>query len=184
MLQCGISEKVPKVFSETFQRLPAADEAVCVHARTTIVVAGRGQGMALCGGRPKFCKNSRDRRPDGAGTNPGLAAYRQYPEIREIFMMTTRISWVAAAALTIVSSAAVAQQAQTGTVTKIDRTSGIIAIKPLQSGTVGASTPGAPEYKVQRGVSLEDWHAGDQVSFTVTESGGARTVTKIEKPTN
>jgi len=67
-------------------------------------------------------------------------------------------------------------------VTKIDRTSGTIAIKPMQSGTVGASTAGAPEYKVQRGLSLEEWHAGDQVSFTVTDSGGARTITKIEKP--
>ena len=93
-----------------------------------------------------------------------------------------RITWAAAAALTMIGSAALAQQVQTGTVTKIDRTSGRIAIKPMQTGTVGADGAATPEYKVQTGVSLEDWHAGDQVSFTVTDSGGTRTVTKIEKP--
>jgi Cu/Ag efflux protein CusF len=98
-----------------------------------------------------------------------------------IRQISSRLAWTAAAALTMIGSAALAQQTQTGTVTKIDRTSSTIAIKPMQTGTVGA-TGGAPEYKVQHGVSLEDWHAGDQVSFTVIDSGGARTVTRIEKP--
>ena len=90
---------------------------------------------------------------------------------------------LAGAMLTIIGSVASAQQPLTGTVTTIDRISGTIAIKQTPSGTVGANTEGAVEkYKVQDGALLNTVHAGDRVSFTVSESGGTKTITKIGKP--
>ena len=90
---------------------------------------------------------------------------------------------LAGSMLTVISSVTLAQQALTGMVTAIDRISGTIAIRQTQDGTVGANTGGAAEqFKVQKGQSLEDWHAGDRVSFVVTtETGGTRIITKLEK---
>jgi Cu/Ag efflux protein CusF len=87
-----------------------------------------------------------------------------------------------AAAALILSSAALAQQALTGTITGINRLNDTIAIVQTQSGTVGANTGGVgEEFKVQKGLSLEDLHAGDRVSFSVSESGGSKTVTKLQR---
>ena len=75
----------------------------------------------------------------------------------------------------------------TGTVTRIDRIDGTIAIQlqraPAQSGTVGANTGGpAEEVKTRvQGNLLNILHAGDRVKFSATESGGTKTITKIEK---
>ena len=90
----------------------------------------------------------------------------------------------AAAALIVLGSAAAAQQALTGMITGINRLNDTIAIKQTQSGTVGANTGGAAEqFKVQKGQSLEDWHAGDRVSFSATTGpDGVRTVTNLKKP--
>jgi Cu/Ag efflux protein CusF len=83
--------------------------------------------------------------------------------------------------LAVISSVALAQQALTGMVTTIDRINGTIAIQQTQSGTVGANTGGATEqYKVQGGL-LNTLHAGDKVSFSVSETGGTKTITKLEK---
>jgi Cu/Ag efflux protein CusF len=74
-----------------------------------------------------------------------------------------------------------AQQTLTGTVTTIDRISGTIAIAQTQSGTVGASTGGATEQQLKASDALlEKVHAGDKVTVSVTESGGKKTITKIE----
>jgi hypothetical protein len=71
----------------------------------------------------------------------------------------------------IVGSAALAQQPRTGTLTKIDRIHGVVAIQPTQSGTVGANASGAAEeFKVQNGLSLDNLHAGDKVTFSATET--------------
>jgi hypothetical protein len=101
-----------------------------------------------------------------------------------------------AAALAIISSAAFAQDAkqgaqqesQTGMLTKIDRIHGVVTIqreeKEKQNSTVGANTGGVgEELKIQSGLSLEDVHAGDRVSYSATGTGGggARTLTKIQK---
>jgi Cu/Ag efflux protein CusF len=116
-----------------------------------------------------------------AGTNPAIAAYRAYFENRETAMKIAKISLASAVVLTIVSSVALAQQGLTGTVTKIDRINRIVAIQQTQSGTVGANTGGAAgEFKVQDGLSLEDLHAGDKVSFSASETGGVRTITKFQ----
>ena len=87
---------------------------------------------------------------------------------------------LAGSMLAVVSSAALAQQAATGIVTIVDRINGSIAIRPTQSGTVGAAPGAAEQFKIQ-GSMLTTLHAGDRVSFSVSESGGTKTVTKIEK---
>ena len=98
-------------------------------------------------------------------------------------MRMAKTTLAGCAILAVVGSAALAQQATTakGMITKIDRTTGTIAIQRTQEGTVGANSGGAAEeFKVQ-GASLDAWHAGDKVSFTATEAGGSKTITKIEK---
>ncbi len=95
-------------------------------------------------------------------------------------MKIVKILSTGIAALTITGSAALAQQAMTGTITGINRLNDTIAIKQTQSGTVGANV-GAEEFKVQKGQSLEDLHAGDRVTFSTTETGGSRTITKLQR---
>jgi hypothetical protein len=97
-------------------------------------------------------------------------------------MKIARIISVGAVAFVVVSSAAFAQQPRSGTITEINRLNNTVAIRQTQSGTVGANTGGAAEdFKVGSGVSLEALHAGDSVSFSTSEAGGAKTVTKLEK---
>ncbi len=87
---------------------------------------------------------------------------------------------LAGSLLMVIPSVALAQQALTGTVTTIDRISGTIGIQQAQGGTVGASSGGATEqFKVSPG-ALEKVHAGDRVTFSVSDSGGKKTITKIE----
>jgi Cu/Ag efflux protein CusF len=98
----------------------------------------------------------------------------------EIAMRLAKVV-LAGCVLMVISSVAWAQQALTGTVTTIDRISGTIAIQQAQSGTVGANTGGAAEqFKVQEGL-LEAVHAGDRVKVSVTDTGGKKTITKIER---
>lgn len=95
------------------------------------------------------------------------------------------------AALAIISSSGLAQEAkpgtqqdsQTGILTKIDRLHGTVTIQreEKQSGTVGANGGATEELKAQRGVSLEDVHAGDKVTYSATGAGDGRTITKIQK---
>jgi Cu/Ag efflux protein CusF len=87
-----------------------------------------------------------------------------------------------ATALSLVSSAVFAQQSQTGIVTKVDRINGIVAIQQTQSGTSGANTGGASQdFKAQAGLALDTVHAGDKVTFSATETGGVKTITKVQK---
>ena len=97
-------------------------------------------------------------------------------------MNKAKILLAGSAALIAVSSAALAQQALTGTVTKIDRISGTVAIRQSQSGTVGASSGSTAEesFKVQ-GALPETLHAGDRVTYSATETGGTKTITKLER---
>jgi hypothetical protein len=92
------------------------------------------------------------------------------------------LSTGAAAALIVLGSAALAEDTHTGMITGINRLNDSIAIRQTQSGTVGANT-GAPEqFKVQKGVSLEDIHAGDKVTFSaIAGAEGIRTVTNLKK---
>lgn len=85
-------------------------------------------------------------------------------------------------AVGVCMSAAVAQQTTDGMITKIDRLSSRIAIQPTQSGTVGTSAAAAAEeFRVQDGSLLESVHAGDRVTYSVTESSGVKTITKLQR---
>jgi Cu/Ag efflux protein CusF len=89
----------------------------------------------------------------------------------------------ATAALSIAAtSAALAQQPRTGLVTRIDRISGTITIKDMPEGTTGANAGAATEeFKIQDGARLNALHAGDRVTFAVSETPGTKTITKIDK---
>jgi Cu/Ag efflux protein CusF len=85
------------------------------------------------------------------------------------------------AALALAGSA-FAEQALTGTITRLDRINGTVAIEQTQSGTVGANTAGAAEqFKINDGVSLDAVHAGDRVTYSVTETAGVKTITKLQR---
>jgi Cu/Ag efflux protein CusF len=93
-----------------------------------------------------------------------------------------KIALAGAAAVNILISAAMAQQTTTGTVTKVDRIHGTVAIQQKQDGTVGANNGGATEeFKVQDGSLLNSVHAGDKVSASITENAGAKTITKLDR---
>ena len=98
-------------------------------------------------------------------------------------MRIAKIVLAGCAALTLMSSAGLAQQATTGTglVTIVDRLNDTVAIRPTQDGTVGASDGGAAMQFKATGLSLENVHAGDRVKYSATEAGGTRTLTRIEK---
>jgi Cu/Ag efflux protein CusF len=100
---------------------------------------------------------------------------------RETTMKIARIMLTGVAALVVLGSAASAQQL-TGTVTKIDRIHGTIAIKRTQSGTVGANTGGAAEeFSAPDVAVLDAVHAGDAVAFSAKEAGGTKTITKLQR---
>jgi Cu/Ag efflux protein CusF len=89
---------------------------------------------------------------------------------------------LAGAMLAAIPSVTLAQQSLTGTVTTIDRINGSIAIRQTPSGTVGASGGGATEQQFMAPAALLDTvHAGDKVTITASESGGKKTITKIDR---
>jgi Cu/Ag efflux protein CusF len=94
---------------------------------------------------------------------------------------TAKLLLAGTAILILLGSAAWAED-QKGQVTKVNRLNNTIAVRPIQDGTVGANTAGAEqEFRVKDGVSLEELHAGNRITYTVTDSGGAKTVTGFKK---
>lgn len=81
------------------------------------------------------------------------------------------------ASAVIMSTAALAQQTLTGTVTKVDEQKGTITIQQTQGGTVGGSGS-AQEFKAQDGLLFNALQPGDKVTFTVSETN---TITKLNK---
>jgi Cu/Ag efflux protein CusF len=97
-------------------------------------------------------------------------------------MKIAKAIFAGVAVLMITCSGAIAQQSLTGTISKVDEANGKIAIQQAQGGTVGASSGGAAEeFKVQDGLMFNAVKPGDKVAVTVTESGGVKTITKLEK---
>src|SRR5689334_1409643 len=97
-------------------------------------------------------------------------------------MRPARIIMASILAIAVCTTAAVAQQSSEGMITGINRLSGMIAIQPLQDGTVGSGAgPAAEEFKVQDRSLLEQVHAGDSVTFQITETGGSKTITKLQR---
>jgi Cu/Ag efflux protein CusF len=125
-------------------------------------------------------KNCRDPAPAwNYCRNPGLS---QTPYSREYSMKIAGMIMVATAALSIVGTSALAQQMRTGMVTKIDRISGTISIKDMPDGTTGANDGAATEdFKVQDGARLNALHAGDRVTFALSDAAGTKTITKIDR---
>jgi Cu/Ag efflux protein CusF len=96
-------------------------------------------------------------------------------------MKLAKLVLAGTAILMLAGSAAFAEEDQTGQVTKVNRLNNTVAIRPIQSGTVGANTAGVEqEFKVKDGVSLEDLHAGNRVTYSVTETGGTKILTKFK----
>jgi len=97
-------------------------------------------------------------------------------------MNIAKIILAGIAAFILSTSAAIAQQAPTGTITKVDRINRTVAVRPTESGTTGANTGGAAEeFKAQDGLSLDTLHAGDRVTYSATEMNGIKTLTKVQK---
>ncbi len=87
-----------------------------------------------------------------------------------------------ATALNIAGTAALAQQMRTGMVTGINRISGTITIRDMPDGTTGANAGAATEeFKIQDNARLNTLHAGDRVTFAVSDGAGTKTITKIDK---
>ena len=79
-----------------------------------------------------------------------------------------------------VASAACAQEALKGEVTKVDEATGTISIK--LSGTVGSSDTTTPTaFKAQDGLIFNAVKPGDKVSFTAERVGGELTMKQLKK---
>jgi Cu/Ag efflux protein CusF len=112
---------------------------------------------------------------------PLIAPYRRHFQRRETNMKIARTIFAGATLIFMTCSGAIAQQSLTGTISKVDEANGKIAIQQTQSGTVGANSGAAEELKVQDGLVFNAVQPGDKVVVTVTEAGGIKTITKLEK---
>jgi Cu/Ag efflux protein CusF len=120
-------------------------------------------------------------RPYAAGLNCQVVARHQNSEA---IMRLAKISLASAAAITIISWGALAQENQnTGRITQFNHINGKITLQHAPAGTVGAAGASSlvDEYKIQDGVASKDLHAGDEVDFTAAQIGGVLTITKIQK---
>jgi Cu/Ag efflux protein CusF len=101
----------------------------------------------------------------------------------EVIMTLAKISLASAAAITLISWGALAQENQnTGRITQLDHINGKMTLQHAPAGTVGAvgASSLVDEYKIQDGLA-KDLHAGDEVDFTAAQIGGVLTITKIQK---
>ena len=102
-------------------------------------------------------------------------------------MKTANLMIMTIAALGFWSSAlAQQQQGSAGTITGINRLTGTVAITPTQDATVGSNGPAAApapseQFKVKDGAMLDAVHAGDRVTYSVAETGGVKTITKLDR---
>ena len=97
-------------------------------------------------------------------------------------MRTSRAIILGVAATAMFSLGVLAQESRHGTISRLDEANGTIAISEAQAGTTGSSA-GSPwqEYKLQDGLLFNALKEGDNISFTVEEKGGVKTVTKLQK---
>lgn len=97
-------------------------------------------------------------------------------------MRSAKIVLTSVVVIGIGAPAAVAQQAVEGMITIINRLSGTVAIRQTQGGTVGVNNAAADqEFKVRDVSLLESVHAGDLVTYSTTDSGGVKTITRIQR---
>ena len=95
-------------------------------------------------------------------------------------MPIARMILAGASALFILTTV-VSAEPLTGRVMGINRLTNTISIQQTQDGTVGANGGGTEEFKTQDGVSLENVHVEDRVTYSVAKTGGVRTITKIDR---
>src|SRR5689334_4486709 len=104
-------------------------------------------------------------------------------QCRESAMKITTVALIGATAFTL--SAAFAQEANkdlSGTLTMIDRVDRNVVIQRPQGGTVGSDGSAPPEWlKVATDQPIDQLHVGDKVTFAISEAGGVKTITKLEK---
>jgi Cu/Ag efflux protein CusF len=120
-----------------------------------------------------------------AGTKEVTAGLSLEQESRETAMKIAKLILAGTAALSLATSASWAQQdkqEKTAQVTQINRLNNTIAVRQVQSGTVGSNSSTPEEmFKVKEGLSLEDLHAGNRITYSTTESGGTKTITSFKK---
>lgn len=93
---------------------------------------------------------------------------------------TIILAGIAAVAISV--SATAAEQGATGLVTGVNRLNSTISIQRTQTGTVGANTSGtAEEFKIKDNAMVENVHAGDRVTFSTSDNGGSKTITKLDR---
>jgi Cu/Ag efflux protein CusF len=69
-----------------------------------------------------------------------------------------------------------------GVVTKGDESQGTIRIQSAQPGTVGGTSADTSEdFKVRDGLLFNALQRGDKVQFSMEQTNGAKTITKLEK---
>jgi hypothetical protein len=85
-----------------------------------------------------------------------------------------------ASALCMLTSVASAETL-TGRVMGINRLNNTIAIQQTQDSTIGANGGATEEFRAQDGVSLENVHVEDRVTYSVAKTGAVKTITKIER---
>jgi hypothetical protein len=95
-------------------------------------------------------------------------------------MPIARMILAGVSALFILTTAASAEPL-TGRVMGINRLTNTISIQQTQDGTVGASGGSTEEFKTQDGVSLENVHVEDRVTYSVAKTGGVKTITRIDR---
>jgi hypothetical protein len=101
-------------------------------------------------------------------------------------MKTAKLMMMTIAAVSLWGPALAQQQGSAGTITGINRLTGTVAITPTQDATVGSNGPvSAPapseQFKVKDGAMLDAVHAGDRVTYSVAETGGVKTITKLDR---
>lgn len=94
-------------------------------------------------------------------------------------MAVAKMILASVAVVTIVSTGALAQVAQTGRITKLN-SDGRIVLEHPRNGQAGAPTV-VDDFKLQDGLAVSALKAGDNVNFTAEQVGGVWTVTKIQK---
>jgi Cu/Ag efflux protein CusF len=94
-------------------------------------------------------------------------------------MAIAKMILASAAAVTIASTAALAQVTQPGRITKLDP-KGMITLEHPRNGRAGEPTV-TDSFKVQDGLAVDALKAGDKVVFTAAQVGGVWTVMRIQK---
>jgi Copper binding periplasmic protein CusF len=88
---------------------------------------------------------------------------------------------LAGASVLCIFTSAASAESLTGRVTGINRLNNTISIQQTQDGTVGATAGSIDEFRMQDGVSLENVHVEDRVTYSVNKTGGPKTITKIDR---